>query len=101
MKLRMLPNREELAAHTLSAVYYPEGVDPAFVGRARDQGVVLAGGLHPDAKTKYFRVGHMGAVDATDVVTTVAAIERAFVASGHAVELGAAVGAAQAALTTR
>jgi alanine-glyoxylate transaminase/serine-glyoxylate transaminase/serine-pyruvate transaminase len=88
-------------AHTLSALYFPEGVDAAFVGRVRAEGVVLAGGLHPDAKAKYFRVGHMGAVAADDVVTTVAAIERALVASGHAIELGAAVGAAQSVLTGR
>jgi alanine-glyoxylate transaminase/serine-glyoxylate transaminase/serine-pyruvate transaminase len=101
MKLRPLPVRDELVAHTLSALYFPEGVDAAFVGRVRAEGVVLAGGLHPDAKAKYFRVGHMGAVAADDVVTTVAAIERALVASGHAIELGAAVGAAQSVLTGR
>ncbi len=85
----------------MSAVYYPDGVDPTLVGRVREQGVVVAGGLHPDAKTKYFRVGHMGVVDASDVVTTVAAIERAFLASGHPLVLGAAVGAAEAELKAR
>jgi alanine-glyoxylate transaminase/serine-glyoxylate transaminase/serine-pyruvate transaminase len=93
--LSMLPKRDEIAAHTMSAVWYPEGVDVSFVGRAREEGVVLAGGLHPDAKTKYFRVGHMGSVDASDALATVAAIERAFVRAGKRLELGVAVSAAQ------
>ncbi len=97
--LSMLPKTDDIAAHTMSAVWYPDGIDASFVGRAREEGVVLAGGLHPDAKTKYFRVGHMGAVDASDTVATVAAIERALVRSGRRLELGVAVAAAQAVLT--
>jgi alanine-glyoxylate transaminase/serine-glyoxylate transaminase/serine-pyruvate transaminase len=96
--LSVLPKREEISAHTMSAVWYPDGVDASFVGRAREEGVVLAGGLHPDVKTKYFRVGHMGAVDVSDAITTVAAIERALVKSGRRIELGVAVAAAQHAL---
>jgi alanine-glyoxylate transaminase / serine-glyoxylate transaminase / serine-pyruvate transaminase len=99
--LSTLPKREEISAHTMSAVWYPDGVDASFVGRAREEGVVLAGGLHPEAKTKYFRVGHMGAVDTSDVVTTVAAIERAMAQSGRRVELGVAVAAAQTVLSKR
>jgi alanine-glyoxylate transaminase / serine-glyoxylate transaminase / serine-pyruvate transaminase len=96
--LSVVPKHEEISAHTMSAVWYPAGVDASFVGRAREQGVVLAGGLHPEIKTKYFRVGHMGAVDASDTVTTVAAIERAMALSGRRVELGVAVAAAQSVL---
>ncbi len=43
----------------------------------------------------------MGAVDAGDVVTTVAAIERALSQSGRRVELGVAVAAAQTVLSKR
>ncbi len=93
--LTMLPKRDEIAAHTMSAVFYPEGIDVSFVGRAREEGVVLAGGLHPDVKAKYFRVGHMGAVDASDALATVAAIERALVKSGKRIDLGVAITAAQ------
>ncbi len=99
LRLSLLPQREEIAAHTMSAVWYPEGVAPAFVGQARQEGVVIAGGLHPDAKTKYFRVGHMGSVDASDTVLTVGALERAFHKSGHRIELGVGVAAAQAVLS--
>jgi alanine-glyoxylate transaminase/serine-glyoxylate transaminase/serine-pyruvate transaminase len=96
--LTMLPAREALAANTLSAFYYPEGVDAALVGRVRAEGVVVAGGLHPAAKTKYFRIGHMGAMGPNDVLTVIAAVERALRAGGHAVEVGAGVAAAQGAL---
>lgn len=80
--LAALPVREGLAANTLSAVWYPAGVDASLVGRVAKEGIVVAGGLHPDAKTKYFRVGHMGACGASDVVATLGAIERALGLAG-------------------
>lgn len=51
-----------LAANTLSAIRYPAGVDASLVGRIKEQGVIVAGGLHPACKAEYFRVGHMGEV---------------------------------------
>jgi alanine-glyoxylate transaminase/serine-glyoxylate transaminase/serine-pyruvate transaminase len=84
LELRPLPVREELAANTLSALYYPAGVDASLVGRVGAEGIVVAGGLHPDARTKYFRVGHMGACGPSDVLATVGAVERALAAAGHA-----------------
>lgn len=99
--LAMLPARDAIAANTLSAVYYPDGVDASLVGRVRAEGVIIAGGLHPSAKARYFRVGHMGAMAASDVVAAVAAVERALAAGGHAVALGAGVAAAQSVLADR
>jgi alanine-glyoxylate transaminase/serine-glyoxylate transaminase/serine-pyruvate transaminase len=96
--LNSLPVHESLLAHTLSALYYPAGLDAGLTKRIGAEGVVVAGGLHPELKTKYFRVGHMGAVDEADVLATVGAIERALAASGHRVEPGAGVAAAQRAL---
>jgi alanine-glyoxylate transaminase/serine-glyoxylate transaminase/serine-pyruvate transaminase len=58
-------------------------VDASLVGRVAAEGIVVAGGLHPEAKTKYFRVGHMGACSAGDVLATVGAIERALAKAGH------------------
>ncbi|KAJ3206942.1 hypothetical protein HDU67_007844 [Dinochytrium kinnereticum] len=58
--LKIVPVSRNVAAHTLTAVYYPTGVAPAeFLGKVGAQGVILAGGLHPDHAAKYFRVGHM------------------------------------------
>lgn len=75
--LETLPTRPELRAHTLSALYYPQGVDAALVKAVAEEGVTIAGGLHPELKARYFRVGHMGAVSMNDVSATVAALERA------------------------
>lgn len=82
MELTLLPVSPALTANTLSAVYYPEGIDATFPSKV--QGVVIAGGLHPEAKTKYFRVGHMGAIGPNDVLATVGAIERAIGRKGLA-----------------
>lgn len=49
-----------LAANTLTAVYYPEGVSgPDFLKAVTSSEVLIAGGLHPLHNTKYFRVGHV------------------------------------------
>ena len=45
---------------TLSALKYPSTVDAALVPKIGHHGVVVAGGLHPQRKAEYFRVGHMG-----------------------------------------
>jgi len=96
--LKTLPVHESVMAHTLSALYYPEGVDAGVIARVREQGVVLAGGLHPELKTRYFRVGHMNVVGPGDVLASVGAVERALATAGHRVQPGAAVAAAQAEL---
>jgi len=96
--LKTLPVSESVTAHTLSALYYPAGVDAGVIARVREQGVVLAGGLHPELKTRYFRVGHMNVVGPGDVLASVGAVERALAAAGHRSEPGVAVAAAQAEL---
>ena len=86
-----VPVREDLSASTLSALYFPSGVDASLVGRILDRGVAVAGGLHPGIKDRYFRVGHMGyAASRPELLErTVRAIESA---------LGATDGAAVPAL---
>jgi alanine-glyoxylate transaminase/serine-glyoxylate transaminase/serine-pyruvate transaminase len=94
--LRTLPARDEIAANLLSAVYYPDGVDATLIGRVRAEGVAIAGGLHPAARARYFRIGHMGCVRASDVLAAVGAVERAL--AGR-VEVGAGVAAAETVMT--
>ena len=101
LELRALAVRDDIMANTLSALYFPSGVDASLVGRVRAEGVVIAGGLHPEVRAKYFRVGHMGALRESDVVATVGAIERALIAGGHRVEPGVGVAAAQSVLAER
>jgi alanine-glyoxylate transaminase/serine-glyoxylate transaminase/serine-pyruvate transaminase len=89
LDLRFLPTTEDVCANTLSAIYYPEGVDASLVARIREEGVVVAGGLHPELRTRYFRVGHMGVVSSSDVLATLGAIERALARAGYAKARGA------------
>jgi alanine-glyoxylate transaminase/serine-glyoxylate transaminase/serine-pyruvate transaminase len=96
--LDLVPVRADIAADTLSAVYYPEGVDASLLGEINKRGVILAGGLHPEIKTKYFRVGHMGSVDQSDLLGTIGAIEAGLQAVGYKFDPGAGLTAAQSAL---
>ncbi len=98
--LVILPKEEHLAANTMTAVYYPEGIDPAvFLQHVGKNDVIIAGGLLPALKTRYFRVGHMGSVTNNDLIATVAAIENSLVQSGHSCKIGAGLKAAQDILT--
>jgi len=93
--LRQLPSSPDLRAPTISAVYYPEGVDSSLLGKIRDEGIIVAGGLLPQIAGRYFRVGHMGAVSAGDLLATVGAIERGLRRSGYEFDLGTGLEAAQ------
>ena len=85
----LIPIKEENAANTLSAPWFPESIDPAdFMKAMGATGVIIAGGLLPELKTKYFRVGHMGSVNRNDLLATVAAIESALTKCGHKFEAG-------------
>jgi alanine-glyoxylate transaminase / serine-glyoxylate transaminase / serine-pyruvate transaminase len=95
MNLKQLPVRPELLANTLSAVYYPQGVDKTVLKHIEEAGVIVAGGLHPAVRDQYFRVGHMGAVTAGDIVATVSAIETGMQRGGYKFGRGDGVAAAQ------
>jgi alanine-glyoxylate transaminase/serine-glyoxylate transaminase/serine-pyruvate transaminase len=74
-------------------------VDRTVLGHIKEAGVILAGGLHPDIKARYFRIGHMGVVSASDILATIGAIEKGLAQVGYAFEPGAGLAAAQAILT--
>ncbi|KDE07455.1 alanine-glyoxylate transaminase [Microbotryum lychnidis-dioicae p1A1 Lamole] len=58
---KQVATEPEAAANGMTAVYVPEGIaPPALVGALGSRGIVIAGGLHKDIKTKYVRFGHMG-----------------------------------------
>ncbi|GHC48404.1 pyridoxal-phosphate-dependent aminotransferase family protein [Ulvibacter litoralis] len=87
--LKILPKNEDYAANTLTAVYYPIGVQDAEFRKAMsDRDIIVAGGLLPEIKTTYFRVGHMGSVSEKDLVATLSAIEYALSQTGYAFEIG-------------
>ncbi len=94
--LDQVPARDDIAAHTLTAPCYPEGVDSGLLGHVKAAGVILAGGLHPDIKTEYFRIGHMGVTNFGDILATIGALEQGLMAAGYDFEPGAGLAAAQA-----
>lgn len=80
------------AANTLSAIYYPEGINGGeFCGLMSENGVIVAGGLLPDLKTKYFRVGHMGATNEQDMIAVLSSIEYALNKLNYHFELGTSI----------
>ncbi len=61
MGLKQLALKPEFAAHGMTAVYTPNGMPVGqLMPKIAAKGVIFAAGLHKDAATKYFRIGHMG-----------------------------------------
>ncbi|WP_373942153.1 aminotransferase class V-fold PLP-dependent enzyme [Polaribacter sejongensis] len=87
--LDLLSKNEQVSANTLSAPLYPNLMDTAsFLKAVNQEGVILAGGLLPQLKNSYFRIGHMGSVNKNDLLATVGAIESALKNNGYSHELG-------------
>ena len=94
--LGMVPVSADVAASTLSAPRYPQGISGGqLLPKIVDAGIIVAGGLHPDIKQEYFRIGHMGATRTADILATVGALESALMATGHSFEIGTGLAAAQ------
>ncbi len=88
--------KEEYAASTITSVYLPEGVSPYdFKREMLNRNVVIAGGIYPGLREKYFRIGHMGIMDFNDGVSILAAIERSLYSLGYGLEPGAGLKAYQ------
>ncbi|KAK9455564.1 pyridoxal phosphate-dependent transferase [Dipodascopsis uninucleata] len=86
--LKQLAPVDEERAHGMTAVYLPEGVSiPDFLPRVAKKGIVLAGGLHKEIATKYFRIGHMGVSvtgeDRDDLKEAVEAIKSSLAEIGY------------------
>ena len=92
--LRSVP-RMDVAANTLSALFFPEGIDAALLPRIAARGVIVAGGLHPAVRATSFRVGHMGyTVTRPDYLRrTVEAVAGALQEAGASVDVAGAVAA--------
>lgn len=98
--LKQVP-ADDCVANTLSAPYYPTGVQASeFLKEVNNAGVVLAGGLHPVFKDKYFRIGHMGKITVEDTINTVTSIETALKKCNYRFDDHAGITAAEEVLTT-
>lgn len=75
--LKLVPANERFASNTVTAVWWPEGVDgKALSKRAReDFGVVLGGG-QGKLEGKIFRVGHLGWFNEKDLEQALDVVER-------------------------
>lgn len=93
--LELVAARPELSADTLSAIWKP--VDPQIdvVSPIGAHGVQVAGGLHPEIRARYFRVGHMGyaATEPAMLGRTVRAVGLGLRDCGFACDVDAAVAA--------
>ena len=96
--MKQVPVSPRVTATTLTVPYYPQGVGATLLGHVNEAGAILAGGLYPSIKTKYFRIGHMGAVTASDVLATIGAVEKGLTQVGYKFEAGVGLAAAQAVL---
>ncbi len=95
LALDQVPRRDAVAANTLSAPKYPEGISGTeLLPQINKAGAILAGGLHPDIKDSYFRVGHMGAITQGDLLATIGAIETGLLKCGYQFPAGAGITAA-------
>ena len=96
MNLRLLAADDAHAANTVTAAYYPEGLSGSLVDAVRDEGVIIARGLHPAVQNETFRIGHMGWVASRDVdlLRTLEAVARGLKRCGSEVNDVAALDAA-------
>ena len=99
--LRTVATTPALCASTLTAIYYPEGINGDALRTAiKTHGAIVAGGLHKLIGTRYFRVGHMGhsvyGGRVEHLLRAVSAIEKALAEQGHKVQPGAAAAAFEA-----
>jgi alanine-glyoxylate transaminase/serine-glyoxylate transaminase/serine-pyruvate transaminase len=100
MGLKNIPINDEVSAATLSAPYYPDGITGGqMLAQVNIEGVILAGGLLPEIKGDYFRIGHMGSINRADTLATISAIEVSLKKGGHIFEEGVGVKAAQRVLS--
>lgn len=65
------------ASNTVTAVWWPEGVDGRAIGkRAREEFGVVLGGGQGKLQGKIFRVGHLGWVSKEDIAAALDVVER-------------------------
>lgn len=94
MGLELFSPDEDRSAVVTAIRMQPDVDGQAIVASMREQsGVTAIGGQGP-LRGKIVRIGHIGYIDANDVVVALAALERALVGAGADVERGVAVPAA-------
>lgn len=76
MGLTLVPRDERFASDTVTAVWWPEGVDGKAVSkRAREEHGVVLGGGQGKLEGRIFRIGHMGWVSQPDIEQALDVVE--------------------------
>ncbi|MGM0502461.1 MAG: pyridoxal-phosphate-dependent aminotransferase family protein [Bacillota bacterium] len=87
---------DEVASKTVSAIKLPEEVEfSTLSNKLKEKYNVYVTGSKGKLKGKVFRIGHLGNVSRTDVLSTVSALEMVLKEEGYDVELGTGLQAAQ------
>lgn len=94
MGLRLMTTDAD-ASPTVTAVYGGEGWEVEELRQELQRLHVVVAGGQQHLKGKIFRIGHMGYCDPLDILTTLSAIEIAFLRLGVTIERGAGLIAAQ------
>ncbi len=77
MGMKLVPVNEKYASNTVTAVWWPEGVDgKAISRRAREEFGVVLGGGQGKLDGKIFRVGHLGWFTKEEVAEAFDVVER-------------------------
>ena len=86
----------QVPSNAVTAITSPQGIDAGKIVKAMRErhGMVIANG-QDRLKGVSFRVGHMGAYDAADILSVVGALEDALATAGFEVDPGTGVAAAQ------
>ncbi len=75
--LSLVPVDSRTASNTVTAVWWPEGVDgKALSKRAREEFGVVLGGGQGKLEGKIFRVGHLGWVSKEDITSAMDVVEK-------------------------
>jgi aspartate aminotransferase-like enzyme len=83
------------ASNSVTSAHVPDGVDWSSVNKElRARGLVLAGG-QGKMKGRLFRIGHLGDVSVSDIVSAIEVIEEGAAAAGVAIKRGVGPAAAR------
>ena len=77
MGLKLVPVEERFASNTVTAVWWPDGVDGKAIGKkAREEDGLVLGGGQGKLEGKIFRVGHLGWVAKEEVADALDVVEK-------------------------
>ncbi|MBK6661864.1 MAG: alanine--glyoxylate aminotransferase family protein [Thermoflexaceae bacterium] len=75
--LKLVPVDERYASNTVTAIWWPEGVDgKAISKKAREEHGVVLGGGQGKLEGKIFRIGHLGYFQHSDLVEALDVVEK-------------------------